>query len=123
MKTSVDRYANSEVNFLLQRLDKGMDQVHMHAAGAPHHRGQVGLDQRRENDGALAVGDAGFVDAAHGVVGLFQRVDEGQPDLAEAQFELRQHRMPECLGRDAGAVGNEKDRAFGSRQVWGDDVA
>ena len=26
--------------------------------------------------------------------------------------------MPECLGRDAGAVGDEKDGTLGGRKVW-----
>ena len=77
------------------------------------HGRQVGLDQRRKNDRPLAVGGEGFVDLARRVIGLVQRVDEGQADLAKAQLELRQHRMSEGLGGDAGAVGHEKNRAFG----------
>jgi hypothetical protein len=49
-------------------------------------------------------------------MGLVGRVDEGQPDLPEAQIKLGQYRMPEGLSGDACPVRDEK---YGSVKAAG----
>jgi nitrogen fixation-related uncharacterized protein len=59
---------------------------------------------------AAAVDLALTLDALQGLICFLWAVDEGQPDLAQLQaFELREDRVPECFGRDAGAVGHKEN--------------
>ncbi|MNT41022.1 hypothetical protein D3C72_1773700 [compost metagenome] len=117
---AADGMGRHHAQFLLQRGHKGLNQVHVHAAGLADHGRQVVLHQGGENDRALAVAGERFVDLARRLVGLVHGIDEGQADLAEAQIELREHRVAERLGGDAGAVGNEENGAGrgGQRRAW-----
>ena len=75
--------------------------------------GQFRIDQRRENNGAHAIGFALRVDPGQRLLGLVDAVEEGNPDLLEFDFfKLGQETVTEGLGGQAGAVGNEKYGAF-----------
>ena len=58
----------------------------------------------------MDVGQRLAVDPLDRLVGLVDRVDERQADLAQAQvLELGEQRVPEGLGGHAGAVGDVED--------------
>ena len=68
---------------------------------------------------ALELG--GVVDLAHHLVRLVGRVDERPAHVARIDRELRQDRVAEGLGGDAGAVGDEEDGAVGHGSTQVDD--
>ena len=81
------------------------------AAGPSTTAEHLGVDQGGEDDRPLALALGGVVDLAHHLVRLVGRVDEGPPHVARLDRELRQDRVAEGLGGDAGAVGDEEDGA------------
>ena len=74
---------------------------------------QLGIDQRREHDGAHAVGFTLRVDTGDGFLRLFDIVEEGNPDLLEFDFlELRHQTVAEGFDGETGTIGDEECGAF-----------
>jgi hypothetical protein len=69
----------------------------------------LGVDEGDEDDRPAAVVLGGVVDLANDLVRLVGRVDERAAQVARLDRELRQDRVAERLGGDAGAVGDEED--------------
>ena len=69
-----------------------------------------GLTRVTKTIGFLAFVLGGVVDLAHHLMRLVGGVDERPADVARLDRELRQDRVAEGLGGDAGAVGDEEHR-------------
>src|SRR6185503_19097313 len=88
--------------------------------GAPEHRAHLLVHQRGEYDGLAVAARRLGLDACQALVRLLRAVDERQGDLAELDtLELREQAVAEHLRRDAGAVGQEKDRSLVSHVMSG----
>ena len=74
-------------------------------------RQDLGVDQGDEDDRLPAFVLGRVVDLAHDLVRLVGRVDERPAHVARLDRELRQDRVAEGLGGDAGAVGDEEHGA------------
>ena len=76
---------------------------------------QTRIDQRREDDGAHAVGLALGIDAGNRLLGFLDVVEKGDADLLELDvLELGHQAVAEGFDGQAGAVGHEKNGAFDS---------
>ena len=75
------------------------------------------VDQGDEDDGLAALGVGHLVDLTHHHRGFFHRVDEGPAHMARLGRKLRQDRVAEGLGRDAGAVRDKEHAAVGHLKV------
>ena len=98
----------------LERVQESFEKVEHQRVGPAEGGANVVVDQRAEDDRPRA--GAGFRrgDPVHAVACLFDRIDERLDDLLEVDaLELREQAVTERLGRDAGAVGHEEDRAGG----------
>jgi hypothetical protein len=60
-----------DFQFLLERRDEGLEQVHVHALGRADHARQLIFDQGRKHDRTLAVACEAVVDAARRFVRFF----------------------------------------------------
>ena len=108
-----DAVVGLDVQFGLQRFDKGCEHVQKHAFAAfAQYREHLHVHQRGEDDGAGPVELPGVVDLPDRLVGLVHGVDEGQPYVAGFGFKLRQDGVAEGFGGDASAVGYEKNTAL-----------
>jgi hypothetical protein len=96
----------------LQRPHEGAEHVQQHAlaAGFDHFQ-HVHVGQRGEDDGPHALEFGRVIDLPHRLVGLVDRVGEGQPHVARLHLELGENGVAEGFGGDAGAVGDEENCA------------
>ena len=104
---------DAELGF--QRLDEGAEHVQHQAVAqaAGDDVAHLVVDQRDEDDRPLAFAQRRFVDLPHHRPGLVDRVDEGPAHMARLGRELREDRVAEGFGGDAGAVGDEEHGAMG----------
>jgi hypothetical protein len=94
----------------LERLDEGVEHVQHEALGQVLHDGEhLTVDERDEDDGALALDLGRLVDLAHHLVCAVDAVDEGPAHVPRLDGELVEDGVAEGLGGDAGAVGDEVD--------------
>src|SRR5580704_8500206 len=97
---------------LLQRLNERPEHVEHHA---PAGRGRediahILIDQRHKDDGSLAFAFEGLIDFLDDAPRLVHGIHERTAYVTGISRELRQDRIAERLGRDAGAIGNKKYR-------------
>ncbi|MNS60533.1 hypothetical protein D3C72_935380 [compost metagenome] len=106
---AADGVGGLQPQFLLERLDEGLEHVQDHRLGAAQCLVRFLVDQGGEDDGRHAFVVECLIDLADGDMCLFRGIDERHPHLAEAHFELGQDRVAEGLRRDAGAIRDDKD--------------
>ena len=112
MRTA-NRMARFQPEFGFQRSQEAFKVRQAESIGLMDDVGQFRIDQCREYDGAHAIGFALGIDPGQRILGLFDAVEKGNPDLPEFDFlELGQKTVTKGLGGQAGAVGNEKYGAF-----------
>jgi hypothetical protein len=110
---AADAVVGLDAELGLQRLDEGVEHVQHQSARLLQDLEDLGVHQRHEDDRPAALGVGRVVDLAHHLVGLVRRVDERPAHVARLAGELRQDRVAEGLGGDAGAVGDEEHGAVG----------
>ena len=109
-----DSVVRLDLQFCLQRADKGAEHVQQHAlATLLQYFQDLHIHQCGEHDRLLAVDYRRMVYLAHRLVRLVGRVDEGQSDVAGLHLELRKYGVAESLCGDAGAVRDEENGSIG----------
>ena len=120
---AADAVVRGDAELGLERLDEGVE--HVEHAG----RCDCSLTIARISGSTSVMNTigrrpsmlGGVVDLAHDLVRLVGRVDERPAQVARLDRELREDRVAEGFGRDAGAVGDEEDRCGRDRCGSADD--
>ena len=101
------------VELALQRAHERAEELDLKAvAGRDEGTRQIGINEGRKDQGAHALAALHGVDLFGGLLGLFDRVDEGDALLVVAQIrELGHYRVRKRLGRDGRAVAYDEDGA------------
>ena len=97
------------VQFLFQRLEEGREDVDLEAGGFGDDVADVLVDDGVDDDRALAVIGMRALDGLDQCRRLFGRIDVGLGHHADVGIlELGEQTASQCLGGDAGAIGNEE---------------
>ena len=109
-----------ELKFGFKGVNKGAEHVQQHALAAIGDDLQYfHVDQSREHDWFFAVYDARVVDLTYSLVGLVDRVNEGQAHVAGFGFKLCQDGVAKGFSGNACSVGNVKHGSVGHGRFGG----
>jgi hypothetical protein len=124
VRKAADAVVRGDAELRLERLDEGVEHVQNQPLRFTFQDPQdLRVDQRHEDDRPLAFLQCRVVDLADHLVRLVGRVDERPAHMPRLGGELREDRVAEGLGGDAGAVGDEEHGAMGhggpsGRTLW-----
>ena len=108
-----DGVGGAHVELALQRRDEDLEAVEEERVRPPHHLGDIAVHQGADHDGAGAVPFREGVDVLDDIPRLVHGIHERERDLVECDaLELREQAVPQHLGGDAGAVGDEEGGAL-----------
>ena len=111
---AADAVVRLQAELFFQRMHKHAEHIEQHAVAAGlQHRQHFHIHQCGEDNGAGTIDFGGMVDLAYYLVRLVYGVDEGQADVVQLGFELRQDGVTKGFGGNAGAVGDKKYGAMG----------
>ena len=113
IRKSANSVVRFDAQFCLQRVHKSAKHVEQHAlAMVLQYLEDIHVHQSGEHNRFGAFRFCGVVDLTDRVVRLVNGVGEGQPHMAGLHVELGKNGVAKSLGRDACAVGDEKNSAF-----------
>ncbi len=109
-----DRMRSPDSELAFERGNENLEAIEKQCLGLADDLRDFGTGQGTDHERTHAVRLALDVDLLHHLLRLFHRIHERQRDFVEAHgIELGEQAMAQHLGRDAGAVGYKKSRAFG----------
>ena len=102
-----------------QWRNEGGEKVEYQCLGLAQPGSEICIDQGGYDYRLRSVTTGGLGDAVDAIQRLFQRVDEGDTDLAIVHtFELRQQTVRQGFGGDASAVRDDENGTFDIRMIW-----
>ncbi len=99
--------------FFFHRLDENLETIDVKSVGSLDRAADGQVHQRAEDQRTGAVLLRGLINLPNRVDGLLRRIDERKRNFAERDLiELGEQAVPEHLGGDPGAVGDEECGTF-----------
>ena len=106
------RMRRFRVELGFERGDEHLEQVEHQRVRVAELRAHRLLDDRTEHQGPPAFAGGDIVDPPQNTFDLFRRVDVRHRHALKFEvLELRQQAVAQHFGRNAGAIGNKKNRA------------